>query len=150
MSQVDTVRQLVLDRSGADLSGAANYGVAVSDAAAQCARIDCDGVEYVDVTVKITNVGSGPMTKLLLVGRVSGAADPVVGTPADYSPVVTEDLNKSTGVATCVPYQIEMLVGAVGEFTFTFPVRQRYFAPIVWVDSATGTRGQVFVYRRVK
>lgn len=150
MSQVDTVRQLILDKSGADLSGAANYGAAVADAAAQCARVDCDGVEYVDVTVKITNVGSGPLTKIFLVGRVSGAANPDISVPADYASVNVESLDKATGIATVVPYQIEMAVAAAGEFSFTLPVRERYFAAVVWCDSASGSRAQVFAYRRLK
>ncbi len=76
MSQIDTVRQLVLDKSAADMSGAANYAAAIADTAAQCTRLDCEVAEQVDVTVKITNLGSGPATKILVVGRCSSAADP--------------------------------------------------------------------------
>lgn len=148
MSQIDTVRQLVLDKSAADMSGAANYAAAIADTAAQCTRLDCEVAEQVDVTVKITNLGSGPATKILVVGRCSSAADPDVTTAADWAPINTEAVDTATGISTVVMYQLELAVSAVGEYQFTLPVRQRWMAPVVWLDSASGSRGQVFMYRR--
>ena len=146
MSQIDTVRQLVLDKSGADMSGAANYAAAVADAAAQCARLDCEVPEQVDVIVKITTIASA--TKIFLVGRCSSAGDPNVTTAANWAPINTEAVDTATGVSTVVMYQLELAITAAGEYQFTLPVRQRWMAPVVWLDNGTGARGQVFMYRR--
>ena len=147
MGTLDTVRQLVLDRSAGDMSGAANYAAAVADATALASSLDCERAEYVDITVKITNAGSGPLTKIFIVGRCSGAGQPDILVPTDFSTVNTESVDTATGLSTVIAYQIEMLA-AVGEYTFTMPVRTRWFAPVIWVDVNAGTRAQVFCYRR--
>ena len=146
MSQIDTVRQLVLDKSGADMSGAANYSAAVADAAAQCARLDCEVAEQVDVVVKITTIASA--SKIFVVGRSSGAADPNVAVAADFAAINTEGIDRPTGISTVVMYQLELAITSAGEYQFTLPVRQRWMAPVVWLDNGTGARGQVFMYRR--
>lgn len=146
--QNDTVQQLILDRTAADFSGAANYAAATGDAAAQCARLDGGVADYVDCVVDITNLGSGPMTKVLIVARTSSKGDPAVGTAADWATVNTEAVDTATGIATVVKYQAEIAVTALGRFTVSFPVRERWVSFVVWVDSATGTRGAVYGYRR--
>ena len=148
MQQLDSVRQLVLDHSGTDFSGAANYAAAVADTAAQTGRLDCQVADEVDVIVSLSNLGSGPVTKVTIVGRVSSSANPDVTTATDWATLNTEELDTATGIATITMYQAEVAVSAPGQIVVTFPCRERYFSAVVWVDSATGSRGQVFLFRR--
>ena len=148
MQQVDNVRQLVLDHTGTDLSAAANYAAAVADTDAQTARIDCQVADEVDVIVSLSNLGAGPITKVYIVGRVASSADPDVTAPTEWAVLNTEDLDVSTGIATIAMYQAEVTVAAIGQLVVTFPCRERYFSAVVWVDSASGSRGEVFLYRR--
>ena len=146
--QNDTSQQLILDRSAADFSGAANFAAAAADSAAQTASLDAGVADYVDCVVDITNLGSGPMTKVIIVARTSSKAEPDVTAAADWATVNTEAVDTATGIATVVKYQAEIAVTAVGRFTVSVPVRERYVSFVVWVDSATGTRGSVYGYRR--
>lgn len=148
MQQVDNVRQLVLDHSASDFSGAAGYGAAVVDATAQTALIDCQVADEVDVIVSLSALGAGPVTKVTIVGRCSSSASPDVTVPVDWATLNTEALDTATGIASIVMYQAEVAVSAVGQIVVTFPARERYFSAVVWVDSAVGSRGEVYLYRR--
>jgi len=146
--KIDTVRVPILDRTAADFSGAANFAAAAADPNAQTDALDCQWGQFIDITVEITDVGSGPMTKIFIVGRVSSAADPLVTVPASWSALNTESVDTATGISTVVPYQAELSATSVGEYTVSFPKIGRYLGVVVWVDSATGTRGNVYAYRR--
>jgi len=148
MARPDNVEKIALDRSAADFSAAGSITAAEADATAQTGAIDCLGVEFVDVTIDLSNLGSGPATKITVVGRASGMAapDPAVG--GNWTTINTEAVDTATGVATLVPYVAEKALAAAGRLVVTFPVRSRYFSALVWVDSASGTRGQVFTFRR--
>lgn len=147
-SRKDSVDLLVLDRSAADFSAAGSVAAAEGDANAQTISVDCLGIEFVDVIVDLTNVGTGPATKVAIVGRASGKAAPSVATAADWSTINTEAVDTATGVATIVPYIGEVATPSAGRYIVTFPVRARYFSALVWVDAAAATRGNVFVFRR--
>lgn len=147
-SRKDSVDLLVLDRSAADFSAAGSIAAAEGDANAQANAVDCLGCEFVDVVVELTNVGTGPATKVSVVGRASGKAAPAIAVAADWIKLNTENVDTSTGVSTIVPYIGEVATPAAARYVVTFPVRGRYFAPLVWVDVAAGTRGNVYVFRR--
>jgi len=146
--KIDNVRVPILDRSAGDFSGAANFAAAAADPTAQTAALDCQWGQFIDITVEITNVGTGPMTKIFLVGRVSSAANPDITAPAEWSALNTEAVDTATGISTIVAYQAEISAHSVGEYTISFPKIGRYFGAVVWVDAAPGTRGTVYAYRR--
>jgi len=148
MQQVDNVRQLVLDHSATDFSAAANYAAAVVDATAQTALLDCQVADEVDVIVSLSNLGSGPVTKVFIVGRVASAASPDVTVATDWATLNTEELDTATGIATITMYQAEVAVSAIGQIVVSFPCKERYFSAIVWMDSATASRGEVYLFRR--
>ena len=148
MGRPDNVEQLAIDHSSSDFSAAGSIAAAQADAAAQTPRVDCLSVETVDVIVKFSNLGTGPLTKISVVGRSSSEADPTVATAAQWQTINAEDLDTTTGIATVTPYIGEMAVGATGSFIVSFPVRGRYFSALVWVDAAPASRGQVFTFRR--
>ena len=144
----DSVESLALDRSAADFSAAGTVAAATADSNARTLLIDSAGIKAVDVIVELTNLGSGPATKLSVVGRSSGLGGAAVATATDWSTINTEALDTATGVATITPYIGESALAAVGRHTITFPVKGRYFSALVWVDSAAGTRGNVYFFRR--
>ena len=144
----DNVEQLALDRSAADFSAAGSIAAAEADATAQTVLIDCLGGGVVDVVVDLTNVGTGPATKISVVGRGSGKAAPAVATAVDWTTINTEAVDTATGIATIVAYTGEIATPAVGRYMVSFPVRGRYFSALVWVDAAPATRGSVYFFRR--
>ena len=148
MSRIDSVRQLVKDHSTSEFSAAVGIPAAAADPAAQTARVDCLNVEYVDLIVDVSDLGTGPITQLTVVGRSSSKAQPDVTTPADWQTINTESLDVVSGISTITPYQAQQVVGAVGPYIVTFPVRGRYFSALVTVDAATDSRGQIFAFRR--
>jgi hypothetical protein len=143
-ARADTVEKLVLDRSFADFSSTGNSG----DLNAQTAMVDCLGMEFVDVIVEFTNLGSGPLTQVNVVGRASAKAEPDVQQNVDWATINTEELDTATGIGTIRTYIGSQGVAAVGRYIVTFPVRARYFSALVWVDVEAGSRGNVFVVRR--
>ena len=148
MSRNDNIQQLVLDHSGSDFSAAANLVAARADVTAQTALLDCLGLSEVDILVDFTNLGAGPVTKVSVAARYSGIAAPNVATATEWSSVNVEDVDTTTGISTVVPYVAEMAVAATGIVVITVPVKTRYVSALVWVDSAVGSRGKVFFYRR--
>lgn len=147
-ARADNVDQLVFDRSAADFSAAGSLPVAITDPNAQTDLIDCLDIDYVDVIVEFTNLGTGPVSAVNVVGRGSGIAAPDVSVGADWTTINTESVNTTTGVSTIVPYIGQVGVGSVGRYMVSFPTRGRYFSALVWVDSAVGSRGNVYVFRR--
>lgn len=150
MSRIDNVEILALDHSGDDLSAAGSIAAAVLDAAAQSDRVDCLNVETVDVIIDLTDLGSGPVTKLTVVGRCSAKADPDTTVPADWVTINTENIDTTTGISAITPYIAETAISAVGSYVVSFPIRARYFSALIWVDAGTGSRGQAFTFRRGK
>ena len=144
----DTVQQLVLDHSATDFSGAANYAAAVADADAQTGRLDCQDTDRLDILVELTALGSGPVTQINITARYSAEADPDVTSAVDWAAISAEDLDATTGASAIVRYEAQLAVSAVGQYSVTVPVRGRYMSAIVWVDSASGSRGTVSMYRR--
>jgi len=148
LSRPDNVQQLALDHSASDFSGAGSIAAAALDVTAQAARVDCLNIQTVDVVVDLSALGAGPVTKLTVVGRTASSADPDVSVATDWQTINTEDINTGTGVSAITPYIGETAIAAVGGYIVSFPVRGRYFSALVWVDSAVGSRGQVFTFRR--
>lgn len=148
MGRPDNVEQLALDHSASDFSAAGSIAAAVIDVNAQTALVDCLNVETVDVIVNFSNLGTGPLTKVSVVGRSSAQADPDVTVATDWATINTENINTTSGISAIVPYVGEIAVGAVGSVVVSFPVRGRYFSALVWVDAAPASRGQVFTFRR--
>ena len=146
--QNDTSQQLILDRSAADFSSAANYAAAVADTAAQTASLDAGVADFVDCIVDITNLGSGPITKVTIVARTSSKGEPDITSAGDWSAVNTEAVDTATGISTVVRYQAEFAITAVGRICARFPVSERFMSFVVWVDSASGSRGAIYGYRR--
>jgi len=144
----DNVQRLALDHSGDDFSAAVNLVAAAADPAAQTDRTDCLNIETVDVIVDISDLGVGPISKLTVVGRCSAKADPDVTVSSDWVTINTENIDTTTGVSLITAYIAETTISATGSFIVSFPTRARYFSALVWVDSATDSRGQVFTFRR--
>jgi len=144
----DTVEQLALDRSATDFSAAGSISAAEADINAQTDLIDCLGVSLVDVIVEITNLGTGPATKLTVVGRGSAKAAPVESTAGDWSSINTEAVDTATGVSAITAYLGEISGLTVKRHVVTFPVRGRYFSALVWLDSGAASRGNVYFFRR--
>jgi len=142
-ARTDTVNQLALDRSAAD------FAAGPADVTAQTVLIDCLGVEFIDVIVDVTNLGTGPATKMFVLGRASGKAEPdVTAGGADWTTINTEAVDTATGIATIVPYLGEMALPAAGQYMVSFPVRSRYFSALVWLDAPASSRGNVYFFRR--
>ena len=146
MSRPDNVQQLALDRSAADFSSAGSIAAATLDATAQAARVDCLNIQTIDVIIEVSTLGS--LSEITVVGRTASSADPDVAVPGDWQTINTEALNTGTGVSTITPYIAETSISATGSYIVTFPVRGRYFSALVWGATPTGSRGQVFTFRR--
>ena len=131
MGRADNVDKLVLDRTAADFSAAGSLAAAIIDSNAQTALVDCLDVDFVDVIVEFTNLGTGPVSAVNIVGRGSGIAAPDVSTGADWSTINTESVDTTTGISTIVPYVGQVAVGSVGRYMVSFPTRGRYFSALV-------------------
>ena len=141
MSRTDIVQQLVLDHSSTDFNSTPGPG-------AFTAKVDCLGASNIDVIVDLSNLGTGPLTKLLIVGRCSGLAQPDISVDTDWFTINTEAVDTATGISTIVPYLGDSAVFFPGSFVVSFPVRARYFSAMVWVDAGAGSRGNVYTFRR--
>lgn len=146
--KLDFVRKLVLDHNTDDLCGASSYSEAVADSTALTESIDCSLADEIDVIISIDDLGIGPATKLHVVARCSSASNPDVGDASLWSTLNTEQLDVSTGVSNVVMYECRIALNGVGQFSLTFPCRERFFSCVVFVDSGAGARGQVYFYRR--
>ena len=144
----DNVERLALDHSASDLSSAGSIAAAVADVTAQTDRTDCLNLEVCDVIIDLSNLGTGPITKLTVVGRTSAKADPDVTVSGDWTTINTESIDTATGISTITPYIAETAIAATGSYIVSFPIRGRYFSALIWVDAATDSRGQVFTFRR--
>lgn len=148
MSRIDNVQKLALDHSASEFSAAVGFPAAEADPAARIALVDCLNIKYVDVIVDITDLGTGPITQLIVVARCSSIADPDIADPSNWQYINTENLNTVTGESDLTPYIARVAITATGSHVITFPVRGRYFSALVIVDAATDSRGQVFTFRR--
>ena len=140
----DQVEVAVLDRSGGDISTAANRGAAESDASAQTSSVFAVGYSQVALTIDLTTVGSA--TTLYVAFRSSGMETPGVDTASDWSYYAIDDIDKATGVSATQPYEIEIPVDGVRRYTRMVPVWGSHVSALVWADGA-GARGIVYAQR---
>ena len=148
MGRLDTIRNLVLDRSEDDMSGADDFAAARMDSAALTQIIDCEISDEIDVIVDIKSLGFGPASRCFIVGRVSSKANPSIDEPGDWSTINIESLDTTTGQSVVRPYQPGVVLTGTGCVSLTFPCRERYFSAVVWVDQGNACRGVVYFYRR--
>lgn len=96
---------------------------------------------YIDLTTK------GSVTKLSVKGVVSHKLSPDNTDPADWAPLMAENLDPITGISTVKEYQIDLTIAAADLLVVNFSgVTARWFMPVVWADAAGG-EGTVSIMR---
>lgn len=127
---------------------ATSYSAAVNSAGSRTSPyLDMAGFNRLDVTVEVTNVGTGPITAIFVAVRSTARQNPDLTDDGDWSRMNrVASVDKASGVDTSVPLIERIDISAAGRHTVSLPVTNRYVSAIVWADAAGGS-GRVYMYR---